>query len=120
MLKERLKEARKARGFTQKQVAEMLGVTESTYCGYETGKREPDALKLRFLAAALHVSGDYLLEIHANRKTAPEIAGAEKQLLDIFRQLDDEGQRLAIGMLKTLLTEHAQKNSAAVSDEVTA
>lgn len=39
MLKDKLRQARKNAGFTQLQVAKAIGVTESTYCGYETGKR---------------------------------------------------------------------------------
>ena len=60
-LRENLKAARKRAGMTQKQAAEAMGITESTYCGYETGKRLPDALKIRQLAALFDVSGDYLL-----------------------------------------------------------
>ena len=39
---ERLKEARISVGYTQQQVADAMGITNSTYCGYETGKRQPD------------------------------------------------------------------------------
>ena len=35
---ERLKEARISVGYTQQQVADAMGITNSTYCGYETGK----------------------------------------------------------------------------------
>lgn len=62
MLKDRLREARKAANMKQKEVAAAVGITESTYCGYETGKRQPDPIKIAAIAAALGVSGDYLLE----------------------------------------------------------
>ena len=39
---EQLKKARVSMGYTQQQVADALGLTASTYCGYETGKRQPD------------------------------------------------------------------------------
>ena len=61
MLKTRLKEMRKECKLTQKQVAAMLGITESTYCGYETGKRQPDLQKVSELAKIFNVSVDYLL-----------------------------------------------------------
>ena len=59
---EQLKKARLKLGYTQQQVADQLGVTKSTYCGYETGKRQPDVQKIKILAQILHTSGDILLE----------------------------------------------------------
>lgn len=59
---ERLKEARNAVGYTQQQVADAMGITNSTYCGYETGKRRPDVAKIKRLADILKTSGDFLLE----------------------------------------------------------
>ena len=66
--KDKLKEARLGLGLTQQDVADRLGVDKSTYCGYETGKREPDVDKIKRLAAILKTSGDDLLE------TAPSLA----------------------------------------------
>ena len=40
---QRLKEARLAKGYTQQEVADQIGVAKSTYSGYENGFREPDA-----------------------------------------------------------------------------
>ena len=59
---EQLKKARLERGYTQQQVADAIGVTKSTYCGYETNKRKPDVHKIKQIAAFLHTSGDILLE----------------------------------------------------------
>lgn len=91
MLGERMKEARKAAKKTQMEVAKAIGVSESTYCGYEIGKRQPDALKIGAIASFLHVSGDFLLEIDA-----PEIDDSlpeqEKLLLNLYRRLNEEGQ----------------------------
>ena len=44
---EQLKQARIAQGLTQQQVADLMGITNSTYCGYETGKRQPDVVKIK-------------------------------------------------------------------------
>jgi len=40
-LKDRIKEARKARGLTQPQLAELCGVTRQAVYYWESGKREP-------------------------------------------------------------------------------
>lgn len=101
MLKDNIKAARKAAGKTQKEVALALGITESTYCGYETGKRQPDATKISKIAAILDVSGNYLLDL-------PEIteevnpSNSEEQLLAFFRSLNDEGKNLALANARML------------------
>ena len=42
-----LKDARKLSNFTQKQVAERLGVVESCYANWEQGRTEPNIDMLR-------------------------------------------------------------------------
>lgn len=59
---EKLKAARKSRGYTQQQIADLMKIDKSTYCGYETGKRQPDVQKIKQLSEILGVSGDTLLE----------------------------------------------------------
>lgn len=56
-----LKEARKACGFTQKQVALRLNVVESCYANWEQGRTEPNVEMLRKLAAFLNVTLDELI-----------------------------------------------------------
>ena len=73
---ERLRAARESRGYTQQQVADFMKIDKSTYCGYETGKRQPDVQKIKLLSKILGVSGDDLLET--------EFAGNKK------RQVSDE------------------------------
>ena len=60
--REKLKAARKACGYTQQQIADLMKIDKSTYCGYETGKRQPDVQKIKQLSEILGVSGDILLE----------------------------------------------------------
>lgn len=57
----RLKESRKNAGYTQKQVAEQLGMKQPNYAKYEAGTIELDYEKLIFLCKLFHVSSDYLL-----------------------------------------------------------
>lgn len=75
---EQLKRARLAAGMTQQQVAEAMGITGSTYCGYETGKRQPDVLKIKRLADILHTSGDILLETGFGRDSGSEKPSSAK------------------------------------------
>ncbi len=57
----RLQESRKYAGFTQRQVAERLGMLQPSYARYESGVLELDYEKLIFLCRLFHVSADYLL-----------------------------------------------------------
>lgn len=50
---ENLKQARKAKGLTQKEVAAMLGKYQPDYSEYETGKIELDYEKIVFLCEKL-------------------------------------------------------------------
>ena len=59
---DRLKEAREKKGYTQQDVARLMNIDKSTYCGYETGKRQPDVTKLKAVSVILGVSVDDLLE----------------------------------------------------------
>ena len=55
------KKIRIEKGFTQKQIAEGIGVTEQAYQRYEYGKVVPSALVLLALADFFDVSLDYLV-----------------------------------------------------------
>lgn len=57
----RLKEARKAKGLTQVEVARVIGISQNGYSDWETGKNKVDNASLNKLAALYNVSVDYLL-----------------------------------------------------------
>lgn len=103
MLKDRLKTARKSAKMTQKEVATALGVTESTYCGYETGKRQPDAVKIGQIANILGVTGDYLLETDAH-----EVDGVKKRPTLVSEDGFDELDIQLMDKIKTLSPERKQ------------
>lgn len=62
MLKDRLKAARKAANFTQKEVAEKVGIATTTYSGYERGQSDPDVNTLGHLMNVLDVDANYLYQ----------------------------------------------------------
>ncbi|MGI6562439.1 MAG: helix-turn-helix domain-containing protein [Clostridia bacterium] len=61
MIGERLKLLREEKGLKQLDIAQMLGVSRTTYTQYETGKSEPDLTTVAKLADYFNVSLDYLL-----------------------------------------------------------
>ena len=62
-LGENLKEARKAAGITQKELAERLQVYQKDISRWETSKLTPNALTLREICQILGVSADKILEL---------------------------------------------------------
>lgn len=97
---EQLKKARLARGYTQQQVADALGITNSAYCGYETGKRQPDVAKIKQIANILKTSGDILLETGFGTDTEKSPAPAEADtgdkrldgIIENYHQLNEAGK----------------------------
>ena len=87
-----LRNYREAAGLTQQQVAERIGITKSTYCNYESGKREPDVAKIKKIAKALGVSADALLETGHGEKTVPFLSAGSMQLAKDYETLDAHGR----------------------------
>lgn len=58
---EQLKDLRKTKGLTQKEVSEKIGIARGSYGNWERGKREPNIEMLVKLADYFDVSLDYLL-----------------------------------------------------------
>jgi len=58
---ENLRAARKAKGMSQQQLADAIGVSQQAIHQYETDKIEPDIENLKRLADALDVSVDFLV-----------------------------------------------------------
>ncbi len=81
----KLKELRKAYGYTQDYVAITLGITRQTYSHYETGKRTPNPEMLYKLAGLYHISVDDLMQLTVNIDTnvyydAPSPTQSSKEL----------------------------------------
>lgn len=95
---EQLKMARLNMNYTQQQVADLMGIAKSTYCGYETGKRQPDVEKIKKLACILQTSGDILLETGFS----PESEGKFEKALTIFKSLRPEFQDYVLEQMEKL------------------
>ena len=60
-LAERLKQTRKVKGLSQKEMAKLINVSQSTIAKWESGTREPSLDDLILLANLLGESTDFLL-----------------------------------------------------------
>ena len=101
---DRIKEARKAAGLTQKELASKLGVKHSAVSKYEQGrvvnlKRETIAN----IAAVLNVKPSWLMCMDdSTKKTTIELSEKELAIIDMFRAMNEEGQEKVYDYIRDL------------------
>ena len=103
----RIKEIRKSKKITAKELANFVNVAESTMSLYENGKREPDFKTLCLIAEYLDVSVDYLLgndtPVDSPTPEEPQLSDSEVALLELFRSVSSEDQELVLRMIRGAL-----------------
>lgn len=93
---QKLRDLRKQKNLTQKQLAEQIGVQNSVISFYEVGDRTPSPDILRKLASVLHVSVDYLMGIEKHESI--DVSG-----------LDEDDKKLVRLMVDTLRQKNQRK-----------
>ena len=89
-----LRHMRKIRRYTQKQLAQLVGVPVSCITAMENNKRKPDAYTLAKLSQVLEVSADYLLCVESYKDNKEEKNDssentADKDVLSAFESGSD-------------------------------
>lgn len=100
----RLKELRKANGYTIEQFADMVGISKSTLGYYENDKRMPDIEILARIADTLNVNADYLIgrtnttALKGKMKTVCEFTGLSDNATEYLAELvkDKDYEKLSI------------------------
>lgn len=85
-----LRELRKEKGLTMKELGEIIGVAESTISQYETEKREPDFETLLKLSEFFDVSTNYMLTgtiYTGEQKETPSQVSADDGLNEYLEEL---------------------------------
>lgn len=93
----KLRELRKQRNWSMKQLGEMVGCSESSISLYETGKREPSFETLLKFGEIFDVSVDYLLGKHpeeVEKEQPATFKGDELTFDDFTYALHNEAQKL--------------------------
>lgn len=111
---DKLREARKNKGYTQEQIAGLLGIAKSTYTGYEKGVREPDLFKIKRLVEVLDVDSSWLLGVD---DSPSNITAAEYQAIKKYRALDERG-KMAVDSTLAREYEISSRNAAAVVSDM--
>ena len=102
----RLKELRIKKGVLQSDVAEYIGVNNSTYAYYERGTHNPTPETLCKLADFFGVTVDELLGRTPQLFDDARIERPE--ILELFEKLSLSEQQQVIGYIKGLLYQHEQ------------
>lgn len=82
-LGDKLASIRNSLDLSQAEAAKKIGIPQSTYSGYETGKRKITLTKLRSIAEAYGVEVDYLLGTGINEN---QLSEDEQILIEIYRK----------------------------------
>lgn len=112
---ERLREARLAKGLTQSELGEKIGVAKSTLAGYEKGSREPDLQKIRLLLETLDIDANELFGVEKDLpagRSPEEVQNADTDAIvqelkasGVWETLTPEKLQRALRILKAALFE---------------
>ncbi len=98
----KIKEARKAKNLTQKQLAEKIGAKHNSVSDWENNKNKPDPDTIELLCGVLDITPNYLLSLET-----VEFSPVEKLLIKKYRSLDPHGQ----DMVDTILVKEYERVS---------
>ena len=107
----RLKELRKANGYTIEQFADMVGISKSTLGYYENDKRMPDIEILARIADTLNVNTDYLIgrtnttAQKGKMKTVCEFTGLSDNAAEYLAQLVKDKNYAKLSVINHLFDE---------------
>ena len=107
----RLKELRKANGYTIEQFADMVGISKSTLGYYENDKRMPDIEILARIADSLNVNADYLIgrtnttALKGKMKTVCEFTGLSDSAAEYLAQLVKDKDYAKVSIINHLFQE---------------
>ena len=107
----RLKELRKANGYTIEQFADMVGISKSTLGYYENDKRMPDIEILARIAVTLNVNADYLIgrtnttALKGKMKTVCEFTGLSDSAAEYLSELVKDKDYVKLSIINHLFDE---------------
>lgn len=122
----KFKEARKACGLTQREVAQALNVTTATYSRYENGLIQPDLETLKNIALLLNTSVDFLLGsisednllVDYNKPIKPAARSDEEKLLGVYNSLDEQSKTQLMSVAYLLMSQSLKARGIDVQEMV--
>lgn len=86
---EKIRESRKQKGLTQKQLADLIGAAHNSISDWENNKNKPDPDTIELLCGALKITPNYLLA-----STEEDFSPKEKGIIKKYRDLDPHGKEM--------------------------
>ncbi len=117
-----LKIYRNAVGLSQKEVAEVLGISIPTYSGYERGASEPDIETLVRLSYLFGVSTDTLLQrnfLGTDSTITGNLKSYKEQHDEMLEYFKGNNKYAAVGLMKMIdkFTKQLNKEASKLSEE---
>ena len=84
---EKIKEARKQKNLTQKQLADLIGAAHNSISDWENNKNKQDPDTIELLCGVLKITPNYLLA-----SSEDDFSPKEKTIIKKYRSLDSHGQ----------------------------
>lgn len=104
---EKIRDSRKAKGFTQKELAEKIGAKHNSISDWENNKNKPDPDTIELLCGVLDITPNYLLT-----QSSSDFSPIEKLIIKKYRNLDEIGKE-HVNTILDWETERISKASAA-------
>ncbi|MBQ2982251.1 MAG: helix-turn-helix transcriptional regulator [Lachnospiraceae bacterium] len=89
----RIRKYRESRGLNQKELAQLIGVSNSRVSNWEQGINRPDADILADICRALNVSPSELLDV---RLSTDDLSTQERKVIQAYREKSDLQQAVNI------------------------
>lgn len=86
---EKIRESRKAKGLTQKQLADKIGAKHNSVSDWENNKNKPDPDTIEILCGVLSITPNYLL-----RNSENGFSSHERNIIEKYRSLDRYGKEV--------------------------
>ena len=111
-----IKELRKSKKLTQKNLAELTGFKQNTISNHENGNRQLDETDIRVYAEALGVSPQYLFDSAKPSSIEVTPTPTTSQIQSIYDQLEPPGQRKVITYAEKLRDEQEKRRKAKINE----
>ena len=96
-------DARTSQNLTQKELADLLNVSQQTISNIERDQRAPDIELLKGFADVYGISIDVLIGRRFEYNNENDIT---KRIIDAVDQLDDEGKKLSLELISQVVMYH--------------
>lgn len=107
----RIKKALKIKGMRQAELCKLANIPKSSLSQYLSGDFEPKQDRIYLIAKALNVSEAWLMgfdvpmerQITKNTPSESNLSEGEKALLELFRRVPEEHQKMLLDMIRVAL-----------------